>query len=266
MATHGRKYGEKDSHPIPLWNGIFDHYDRIGMALWAFAWLIDRITEEVDGVGRVLGGKPIKIGEIVETMRGATYKSVRSQLDTLEEQGYISRRRTPYGFVIEVRNSRKWGIWTPKESVQKGQSLPSETSRKGQSDAKRLPLQGAEIAPTGRNKEDSTEHSSKETQQKAAVSEFWTSTGLNPARLPAEFRSLCESLVPTRDGQTLGEFMGVCMDGWEALGAKRQPREFVQAANAIRGREKNPPPTPINYLPDVPFRERRKGEPCQTKS
>src|SRR5437016_3529130 len=146
MAAHGRKYGEKDSHPIPVWNGIFDHYDRIGIALWTFQWLIDRIPHDAEqnGIGKVLSGRPIKIGEIVGTMKGSTYKGVRRQLDTLEEQGYISRRRTPYGFVIEVRNSRKWGIWKPKETGQKGQSLPVETGQKGQSDAERVDKKGAQ--------------------------------------------------------------------------------------------------------------------------
>src|SRR5262249_35837729 len=124
MTPHGRKYGEKDSHPIPVWNGIFVHYSRIGIALLTFAWLIYRIAKdgEQNGIGKVLGGKPIKIGEIVKTMKGSTYKAVRNQLDILEKQSYISRRRTSYGFVIEVRNSRKWGIWTRKKTGQKGQS------------------------------------------------------------------------------------------------------------------------------------------------
>ena len=46
---HGRRYGDKGSHPIPVWNGIFDHFERIGIALWSFLWLIDRVTKEHDG-------------------------------------------------------------------------------------------------------------------------------------------------------------------------------------------------------------------------
>ena len=64
MRNHGRKYGEKDSRPIPLWNGPFDRYGRIGKPIWTFAWLIDRVTKEIGGIGRVLGGAPIKIGDI----------------------------------------------------------------------------------------------------------------------------------------------------------------------------------------------------------
>ena len=54
--------------------------------------------------------------------------------------------------------------------------------------------------------------------------------------MPGPFRELCEQLYANKNGQPLSEFVGVCMDGWEALGGRRQPREFVQAANRIRER------------------------------
>ena len=127
MTGHNRKYGEKDSHPIPLWNGVFEHYDRIGDALWEFAWCIDRITEERDGVGIVLGGSPVKVSAIVDTMKGSNRESVRRHLDSLEKENYIRRRRTPYGHVIEVLNSRKFGIWKHcKEKPQNDVSPPRE--------------------------------------------------------------------------------------------------------------------------------------------
>src|SRR5258708_861407 len=69
--SHGRKYGEKESRPVPIWNGIFEHYERIGDGLWEFEKCIDWITEERDGVGIVLGGKPIKVSEIVAAIKGS---------------------------------------------------------------------------------------------------------------------------------------------------------------------------------------------------
>ncbi len=118
--THGRKYGERDSHPIPLWNGVFEHYDRIGDALWEFAWCIDRITEERDDIGIVLGGSPVKLRTIVDALKGSRKETVRRHMDSLERENYIRRRRTPFGHVIEVLNSRKFGIWKkekPKNDV-----------------------------------------------------------------------------------------------------------------------------------------------------
>jgi hypothetical protein len=242
MTNHGRRYGEKDSHPIPVWNGIFDHYERMGIALWSFAWLIDRIPKngEQNGVGLVLGGKPIKISEMVETMRGSSYKGVRRQLDTLEEQGYISRRRTPYGFVIEVRNSRKWGIWSPKETGQKGQSASAESGQKGQSLVERLPKKGTEIAPEGQNKENTAVHSSKETQQKAvlpAKSKLWEELGVRPGSLPPALLELFEGLYSTKGSQPIGELLSLGLDMWTDQGNKIPP-QLARAAADFRGYEK----------------------------
>lgn len=247
--SDGRKYGDGDSHPIPVWNGIFDHYGRIGIALWVFLWLIDRIPKnsEQDGVGKVLGGRPVKISEIVETMRGATYRGVRRQLDALEELGYIARRRTPYGFVVEVRNSRKWNIWKPKETGQKGQSLQGETGQKGQSGEERVAKKGAQSGQKGQNKEDTAIHSSKETQQKAAASSpdrrLWNELGISAMAmrsLSPAFRELCEGLYAARGSQTLNELAGLCMDLWQEQGGKI-PAPFAKAAAELRERRKENP-------------------------
>lgn len=259
MTSHGRKYGERDSYPIPVWNGIFDHYDRIGIALWTFAWLIDRIPKdgEQNGIGKVLGGRPLKIAEIVETMKGSTYRSIRRQLDKLEEQGYISRRRTPYGFVVEIRNSRKWGIWTARESGQKGQSLPVETGQNGQSGTERVAKKVTQSGQKGQNKENTAVHSSKETQQGArpGTSSLWNLIGVKSEELPKPFVELCEGLYLTRDGQPLGEFMGGCMDGWKGMGGRGYPREFAKAKAEIVAREREQGPTPT-FLPEKPFQKR----------
>ncbi len=242
MTNHGRRYGERDSHPIPVWNGIFDHYERMGIALWAFAWLIDRIPKngERDGVGMVLGGRPIKISEMVETMKGSSYKAVRRQLDILEEQGYISRRRTPYGFVVEVRNSRKWGIWSPKENAPKGQSLPVESGQKGQSPDERLPKKGTEIAPQGQNKENTAVHSSKETQQKEAPlgkSKLWEELGVRPGSLLPALRELFEGLYSTKGNQPIRELLSLGLDMWRDQGNKIPP-QLARAAAELRKHEK----------------------------
>jgi hypothetical protein len=112
------------------WQEIFDHFERIGIALWVLLWLIDRVTKEHNGVGKVLGGKAVKIGEIASSIKGASYQMVRDQLDLLEQQGYITRKRTAYGFVVSVQNSRKWGVWTKKEIGPREQSknVPLEQS------------------------------------------------------------------------------------------------------------------------------------------
>ena len=116
MSTdHGRKYRSKKSHVFPVWNGIFEHASKIGEAVWTFLWCLDAITHEKDGMGIVHGGAPVKIQRIANDL-GFCCRTVRRHLDMLDGS-YIARRRTPYGFVIHVLNSKKFGIWsTQKES------------------------------------------------------------------------------------------------------------------------------------------------------
>jgi hypothetical protein len=240
MASHGRKYGASDSHPIPLWNGVFEHYGRIGETLWEFAWCIDRITEERDGVGIVLGGSPVKLRAIVDALKGSNRETVRRHLDSLEKENYIRRRRTPYGHVIEVLNSRKFGIWKhSKEKPQNDVSHPIEKHGFVQEKPKSVQEKHGFVV----YKEDSagTQQEDAAVERGASGSELWKLIGVPPEKMPGAFRELCEQLHANKNGQPLSEFVGVCMDGWQALGGKRQPREFVQAANRIREREKAQP-------------------------
>jgi len=265
VAPCGRKYGEKDSHPIPVWNGIFDHYDRIGIALWTFEWLIDRIPKngEQNGIGKVLGGKPIKIGEIVETMKGSTYTGVRRQLGTLEEHGYISRRRTPYGFAIEVRNSRKWGIWTPKESGQKGQSLPLETGQKSQSDGERVAKKATQSCQKSQNKENTAVHSSKETQQEAATASGflnpWKVLGSDLPMGSPRFQKIVEHYFATRNGEPLSEAMERAIQRANKTGVKVPP-PFFDAKRAVERREAEELASPADVerleLEELPWAKR----------
>jgi len=121
----------------------------------------------------------------------------------------------------------------------------------------RCPKKGTQIARRGQNKEDTAVHSNKEAQQQA-VSQFWALIGVAPQEVPPGFRKLCEELWRTMDGCSLPDFMGKCMDGWEALGNKQQPRPFAKAkAELIKGgREQDQTATPINFLPERPFRKR----------
>jgi len=118
VTLHGRKYRASDSHPLPLWSGIMEHCGRIGSALWEFVWCLDKITEERDGTGIVLGGAPVKIRQIAADLDRGEH-TVRRNLDRLEGENYISRTRTPYGFSIRVRNSQKFQIWSKKRERHK---------------------------------------------------------------------------------------------------------------------------------------------------
>jgi hypothetical protein len=223
-VTHSRKYGEKDSYAFPLWNGVFEHYDRIGDALWEFAWCIDRITKERDGIGIVLGGSPVKLRAIVDALKGSAKETVRRHMDSLEKENYIRRRRTPYGHVIEVLNSRKFGIWKhPKEKPQNDVSLPQE---KPICEPVK-PTGGSEKPKNSINKEDSAVTQQEDAAVKPTCP-VWKETGVDPRRLPGPFRKLCEDLWPTRN-ETIFDFMGLCLDAWNALGNTRYPPAWVRS-------------------------------------
>jgi len=68
--------------------------------------------------------------------------------------------------------------------------------------------------------------------------ELWGLIGIpeNDRNLHPEFRELAEGLFATRNGQSLREFMGVCMDLWQSQGNKI-PAPFARAARDIRNRE-----------------------------
>lgn len=237
MTDHRRKYGEKDSHPIPVWNGIFDHQERIGIALWTFLWLIDRIPKDAEqnSVGKVLGGKPVKIREIQESIKGATYQMVRDQLDLLAEHGYITKKRTAYGFVIAVQKSQKWGVWAKKEIVPRDQS---QIGLGEQSGTKRLVPQTTQIGPPDQNKENTAIHSSR-------AATFWKDLNLNPKILPGAFRVFCEEMWDKRGDQTSTKAAGACMDGWTAMG-NRIPAPFAKATADLR---KNSAPASASQIP-----------------
>ena len=79
-----------------------------GKTLTAFLWCLDRITKEKDGIGIVLGGKPLTYAEMAESL-GVSERSVRRNMDRLYFAGYIELIRTPRGQGIRVLNSCKFG-------------------------------------------------------------------------------------------------------------------------------------------------------------
>jgi hypothetical protein len=124
-----RRYGKAKSFPIPVWNGIIEHKNEIGIAVWEFLWCLDRLTSEKNGVGRVRGGAPIKIRDIAADLQTCE-STVRRNLSCLVKGKYILCRRTSYGLVIEVLNSCKFGIWSPHPRSRKSERSGQQRSRK----------------------------------------------------------------------------------------------------------------------------------------
>jgi hypothetical protein len=241
--THGRKYGDKASYPICVWNGIFDHFQKIGLALWEFLWCIDKITIEKDGIGWVFGKTPVKVARIASDF-GICEKTVRLHLNQLKTFGYISTRKTPFGLVIGVKNSRK--IWAPNSERPSGKELPEASTGSGNSfpeTAQKLP-EG--LPKNYRSKEDKAVDKAIDSGG-ACPCPVWEETGVDPKRLPGPFRKLCEEHWRVRDGgASLFDFMGTVLDAWDVLGNAKYPPVWARRKAEI-GRA-----APVKQAPKPP--------------
>ncbi|MCL1696558.1 hypothetical protein [Lysinibacillus sp. BPa_S21] len=102
-----------DNFFFPVFTGLLEpeHVEKIGSALWEFLWLISKVTKEVvendETIGIVLGGRPVKNIEMSESL-GYSLAKVERNISTLKKHGYITTKRTPYGNIFKVKNSKKF--------------------------------------------------------------------------------------------------------------------------------------------------------------
>jgi hypothetical protein len=196
---------------------------------------LDKITEERDGIGIVLGGAPVKIRRIATDLARGEH-TVRRNLDRLQEENYISRTRTPYGFTVRVRNSHKFQIWSRKENVTNGHSLdrdrPKVTDRSAKSDRENVIF--------GRNKEDAAVDATVD----AAVAAAPVPDPLNPWKLlgselpmgSPRFQKIVEHYFATRNGNPLSETMERTIQRANKTDVKVPP-QFFEAKRAVERRE-----------------------------
>ncbi|KEQ22855.1 hypothetical protein [Paenibacillus tyrfis] len=116
---------------IPISNGLFEHKERIGPAIWEFLWCIDAVTSEtVDDSGErwglVHGGAPVKHETIAAEIRTSS-RTVQRNLALLKKEGYITSLRVARGEIIKVRNNKK--PIKDKRYAKCGASLESDTSK-----------------------------------------------------------------------------------------------------------------------------------------
>lgn len=94
---------------ITISNGLLKdgHQKKMGACVWEFMWLLDKMTScDENGVGKVLGGKPIKAREIADDLE-IHETTVKKNLSKLKKEGYIKTLRTPYGVIITVLKAKK---------------------------------------------------------------------------------------------------------------------------------------------------------------
>ena len=244
-----RRYGEKRSYPIYVWNGLLErkHVKTIGPAIWLFLWLINAVTREIDGRGFVLGGAPINCANIGISL-GLNEQTVRAHLDRLEEGVYIERIRTPRGYSVRVLNSAKF----PGKRTISGRNAGRPDRGKVHD---RFDGNPDHIVENPRcNKSKQRDESSEEAVGCTAASPFWKLIQVKPESLPTRFVEICEVMYAKSNGIPLGELMGACMDEWQASGGKH-PRTFVRAKIQIVARERDQRST-TQFLAAKPFMKR----------
>lgn len=91
-------------------NDLLDkkHLEAFGTSpLWLYLWLLDKMTSiSEDGIGKVLGGKPITYSEVEDEL-GLSERSYKRYIKLLRDNGYIETTRTMYGLVILVNRASK---------------------------------------------------------------------------------------------------------------------------------------------------------------
>ncbi|HTC63604.1 MAG TPA: hypothetical protein VK709_12235 [Candidatus Saccharimonadales bacterium] len=173
----------------------------------------------------------------MDTIKGSKRETVRRHLDRLEKQNYIRRRRTPYGYVIEVLNSCKFEIWkTPKG---KPQNDVSPITGKLIHDPKK-PISGSEKPKNSINKEDAagTQHKDAASMPAApGAGNPWKVIGSDIAMGSPEFQKVFEYYHRTSNCNALSEVMERTIQAANVRDVKVPP-PFFHAKREVERREK----------------------------
>lgn len=105
----GHNEGNMKGFGIYIKNALLDpkHVEAMGQAVWLYMWMIDHMTSiDEKGIGKVLGGRPVKYEEIEKEL-GISQDTYTRWIARLEEYPYIISTRTPYGIVYKVLKAEK---------------------------------------------------------------------------------------------------------------------------------------------------------------
>lgn len=241
---NGRRFGARQSYPLPLWNGLLEHRGRMGSAIWEYIWCLDRITREENGIGFVNGGAPVKAKTIAKDF-DVNEETVKRNLQRLGKKGYIQLRRTPYGRVIQVMKSLKFGIWGPhKRGNRNVASEPREAT-------KVLPPEATEMWRTKKTQQ-STRSNKPPLTEAGGFLEFWQEYPRKEAR-----KAAVRAWAKIRPGEVAELMAGLGIwkhsEQWRRGGVRYIPHP----ATFLNGERWKEPPAEI---------QRREAEPEMVKA
>lgn len=197
--------------------------------------------------GLVLGGRPVS-DEHLGGLLGIHEKTIGKHRRRLKTQGYIDWKRTPIGYAITVKKSKKW-VWIQNRT--RSQTAPSRsrnaTSREPNGSAletDRLPPGAETLHP------DQTKQDRSRTKDAAATSECWKAIGEKLPLGTKPFQEIWEFLFSHKNGEPLSEAMERAILRAQSNGAT-VPRPFYEAKRRIETQEatrRNQRLTPSTYL------------------
>jgi hypothetical protein len=201
----------------------------MGIAIWLYIWCLDRVTREADGLGYVFGGAPVKVGTIAGDLKRSV-RALRRDLAKLRGR-YLALRWTPFGYVIAVKNSRKFGIWKRLPTLTKD-GMARDKSGKAATE------NGRAKTENGRSKEDAAIAAIAAVGGTAASeSEPWEAIGQNLPLGTPKFQVIWKQCHPTRNGHLVAEAMERCIQRCNSQGVKVPP-PFYQAKREVESRER----------------------------
>lgn len=118
---------------VSITNNLLEdkHFERMGISVWLYMWLIDRMTEISEGQGIVNHGNPITYEMVQANFSTISVRTYRRMIDTLREAGYINTMRSPYGLYITINKAKKqFGRKAIKSDVPKSVKQPTKRSAK----------------------------------------------------------------------------------------------------------------------------------------
>jgi len=126
---------------IEIVNNLLEPKHRKAMkeSVWLFMWLLDKITSITEeGIGKVLGGKPITYEEVNKDLE-VPERTYRDWVARLKKHQYITVKRAPNGLIFYVNKAKK-------RFGQRASDVQKSAYREGKSDMQKTQVGCAENA------------------------------------------------------------------------------------------------------------------------
>lgn len=163
---------------IEVTNNLLDpkHRAAMGESVWLFMFFLDRMTSiDEEGIGKVLGGKPIKFDEIEHDL-GIPERTYSRWMSILKKHGYINVRRTAYGLVVSVNKAKKHFGRVAENGVSHPPQMAGKIGQNVRSIITKTEDKAVDIAPIGAewNWEEYLEKTRNSPQRHIAIiGEYW---------------------------------------------------------------------------------------------